>query len=285
MKLGVVGLLPPWDQISLADAQRVRAAGYRGVSLYFPRPLETNPAAVRQLKGLLDDAGLEAAQANGWYEVLVHSDPRLRALGIRGLQALTHIGRLLDAKTVYVRPGSLNAKGPWYPHPDNYSSATFDRLVDSLRQAARTAHEEGIQLALEGHVLSPLDSPRRMLEVIQGVASPALGFNMDPVNFIGTVRDAYDSSQVLDELFDLLEPYTAAAHLKDLAIQDRLVLHIDEVVIGEGTLDYGRFLGQLNRLSPSLYGIIEHLPDEKIPLARAGLLRAAKKAGVQINGG
>ncbi len=285
MKLGGVGLLPPWEQISLADAQRVRAAGYRGVSIFFPRPLETDPAAVRRLKAILDDAGLEAAQANGWYEVLVHPDPRLRAQGIHGLQALTRIGRLLEAKTVYVRPGSLNAHGPWYPHPDNYAPPTFDRLVDSLRQAARAAHDEGMLLALEGHVLSPLDSPRRMLEVIQGVASPALRFNTDPVNFIGTVRDAYNPGRVVDELFELLGPYTVAAHLKDLAVQDRLVLHIDEVVLGEGTLDYGRFVGQLNRLDPNLYGIIEHVPDEKIPLARAGLLRAAEKAGVQLSAG
>ncbi len=285
MKLGVVGLLPPWEQISLADARRVRAAGYHGVSIFFPRPLETNPAAVRQLKAILDDAGLEAAQANGWYEVLVHPDPHLRAQGTRGLQALTRIGRLLEAKSVYVRPGSLNAHGPWYPHPDNYAPPTFDRLVDSLRQAARAAQDEGMLLALEGHVLSPLDSARRMLEVIQAVASPALRFNTDPVNFIGTVRDAYNPGRVVDELFELLGPYTVAAHLKDLAVQDRLVLHIDEVVLGEGTLDYGRFVGQLNRLDPNLYGIIEHVPDEKIPLARAGLLRAAEKAGVQLSAG
>ena len=74
MKLGVVGLLPPWEQIDAAAAGRVRAAGYPGVSIFFQKPLEADPAAVRRLKGALDDADLEAAQANGWYEVLVHPD-------------------------------------------------------------------------------------------------------------------------------------------------------------------------------------------------------------------
>ena len=282
MKLGVVGLLPPWEQIDLEAATRVRSAGYHGVSIFFQKPLEADLEAVRRLKTTLDSAGLECAQANGWYEVLVHSDEATRAQGIAGLQALTHIGRLLDAKTVYVRPGSLSPAGAWYPHPDNHAPRTFDRLVDSLRQAAQTAAAEGMRLALEGHVLSLLDTPQRMRNVIDAVASPALRFNTDPVNFIGTVHDCYHPERVLDELLALLGPYTVAAHLKDMAVQDKLVLHIDEVVIGEGSMNYDRLLRQMEQINPDMYGIIEHLPDEKIPQARAGLLRAAVKAGIHL---
>lgn len=280
MKLGVVGLLPPWEQIDAAAARRVRSAGYRGVSIFFQKPLEADAAAVRKLKAALDEADLEAAQANGWYEVLVNADEQLRAEGIRGLQALTRIGRALDAKTVYVRPGSLSAAGAWYPHPGNYAPEVFDRLVDSLRQAAQAAAAEGMMLALEGHVLSLLDTPQRMRDVIEAVGSPALRFNTDPVNFIGSVKDTYHPGRVLEELERVLGEYTVAAHLKDMTVQDRLVLHIEEVVIGEGSMDYGRLLPQLEQMNPEMYGIIEHLPDEKIPQARAGLMRAAEKAGV-----
>ncbi|MEP7356959.1 MAG: TIM barrel protein, partial [Anaerolineales bacterium] len=192
------------------------------------------------------------------------------------------IGRALDARSIYVRPGSNSAAGAWYPHPANYAPQTFDRLVDSLRQAAQTAQAEGMTLALEGHVLSLLDTPRRMRDVIDAVGSPALKFNTDPVNFIGTVRDVYDPSRVLNELASLLGDVTVAAHLKDLTVRDSLVLHIDEVVIGEGHLDYGRLLPQLEQMNSEMYGIIEHLPDDAIPRARAGLMRAADKAGITL---
>jgi len=282
MKLGVVGLLPPWQQIDVAAAQRVRSAGYRGVSIFFQKPLEADPAAVGQLKSALENADLEVAQANGWYEVLVHPDDAVRAEGVAGLHALTRIGRQLDAKTVYVRPGSLSPTGAWYPHAGNYAPEVFERLVDSLRAAAQTAAAEGMVLALEGHVLSLLDTPQRMRDVLDAVGSPALQFNTDPVNFIGTVRDTFDPSRVLDDLVARLGSYTVAAHLKDMAVRDHLVLRIDEVVIGEGTMDYGRLLRQMEQINPDMYGIIEHLPDEKIPLARAGLMRAAEQAGVHL---
>lgn len=282
MKLGVVGLLPSWEKIDLKAAQQVWTAGFCGVSIFFSKPLETDPQAVKKLKLILNEAGLEVAQANGWYEVLVNSDNRLRAEGVRGVKALTTIGRLLDAKSVYVRPGSHNVHGAWYAHPDNYSAQTWDHLVDSLRQTAKFAASEGMVLALEGHVLSLLDTPQRMRDVLDAVGSPALKFNTDPVNFIGTVKDAFDTTLVLNELFTLLGKDTITAHLKDMRVREELVLHIDEVVVGEGTMDYDLLLRQLEQINPGMYGIIEHLPDELIPQARTGVVRAAAKAGVKL---
>ncbi len=282
MKLGVVGLLPSWEKIDLNAARQVRTAGFYGVSIFFSKPLEADLAAVKNLKSILNEAGLEVAQANGCYEVLVNPDDRLRAEGVRGLHALTHIGRLLDAKSVYVRPGSHNAHGAWYPHPENYTTQTFDHLVDSLRQSAKYAEAEGMVLGLEGHVLSLLDTPRRVRDVLDAVNSPALKFNTDPVNFIGTVKDAFDPNPILNELYSLLGKDTIAAHLKDMRLRDQLVLHIDEVVVGEGTMNYDLMLRQLEQINPDIYGIIEHLPDELIPQARRGVVRAAANAGVHL---
>jgi sugar phosphate isomerase/epimerase len=282
MKLGVAGLVPEGEKIDVVAARRARSAGFRGVSLLFPRPLEVETAAVMRLKTALDGAGLEAAQANGWYECLVNPDDALRARGVLGLQALTRIGRLLDADTVYVRPGSLNPRGHWFPHPGNHLEATFDRLAGSMRQAAAAAATEGMTLAIEGHVLSPLDTPRRVRDLLQAVGSPALKFNLDAVNFVGTVKDVHDTTRVIDELFDLLGSSIAAAHIKDCALDDELVVHIREVAVGAGTMDQGLILRRLDASCPDAYCIIEHLPDELVPRARAALCAAALDAGVTL---
>ncbi len=100
------------------------------------------------------------AQANGWYECLIDPDEAVRAEGIRGLSQLIRIGRVLDARFTYVRPGSINPKGHWWPHPENHSPRTFDRLVDSMKQACRVAEAEGMTLGIEGHVVSTLDTPQ-----------------------------------------------------------------------------------------------------------------------------
>ena len=176
----------------------------------------------------------------------------------------------------------MNPKGHWWPHRDNHSPETFDRLVDSLRQVCRVAEPEGVILAVEGHVLSPLDSARKIAQLLDAVASPALKFNVDPVNFIGTVADVHDTRRVLDDLFDTLGAQTVVAHAKDVALGNALVLHIEEVLLGSGSLDYPLFLHRFEQICPDGYILIEHLPDEKILLARTSLIDFAKRAGVSI---
>jgi sugar phosphate isomerase/epimerase len=283
MKLGVAGLLPAWQTIDLAAARRVREAGFRGAQWFFPNPLVVDMADVRRVQRAFEDADLEICQVNGTYEALVNPDEALRTLGIQGLSALARLGGFLRTPSVYVRPGGLNPRGHWYPHPDNHLQQTFARLVDSLKQACRVAEDEGVILAVEGHVLSPLDSPQRMRDVLDAVDSPALKVNIDPVNFIGTVRGVHNPRPVVEELLDLLSADTIAAHLKDLALSDALVVHIDEVLLGTGTLDYAWLLLQLQERCPQIYCLIEHLPDEQVPQARANLMRVANQVGVKLD--
>ncbi len=160
MKLGVAGMLPgDWRNIDQEATRKIRNAGFLGASLFINRPLEAEKAEIRRVKAAFDAGGLEIAQTNGWYEALVNPDDALRIQGVLGLQALVRIARQVDAPTTYVRPGGLNPNGHWYPHPENHSPRTFERLVDSLRQGAVVAEGEGMLLAIEGHVLSVLDTP------------------------------------------------------------------------------------------------------------------------------
>jgi len=283
MKLGVSGMLPPdWRQITPAVTRRVREAGFLGAQWFFPRPLEAEPEDVRRVHSAFKTSGLGIAQVNGTYESLVNPDEAVRAEGIRTYQALIRLGAMVQAPSVYVRPGSLNPNGHWWPHPKNTAPETLERLVDSLQQACRVAEVEGVKIAIEGHVVSPLDTALRTRQVIDAVGSPAMKFNTDPVNYIGSAAGAYDTRRVLNDLFDLLGKDTIVAHAKDVAIMDAHVLHINEVLLGTGTLNYGIFLRRFQECAPDGWFQIEHLPDEKVPAAREALLREAEKAGIEL---
>jgi sugar phosphate isomerase/epimerase len=232
----------------------------------------------------MEAGGVEPCQAVAQHPDLIAADPSERREGIRSLQHMCRVTRWLGAGNLYIRPGSLNPRGSWYPHPDNYRSETFDTLVDSLKQVCAAAEEYGVLLAVEGHVLSILDTPGRVVELIDAVGSDALRFNMDPVNFVSGVRDAYDTTSLLDRLFDDLGRYTICGHAKDFVLRDRLVLHIEEAVIGEGLLDQATFLRRFEESCPVGYVQIEHLPEDKIPQARESLDRTGLDAGVAWNG-
>jgi sugar phosphate isomerase/epimerase len=289
IKLGVAQVIPELNPgassaITPEIAGKIRGMGFRGVSVFLQKPLETSIDDVIDVKRTLDAAGLEVAQANGWYECLVNPDDDLRHSGIRGLEALARLGREMGALSVYVRPGGLNPRGHWWPHPENHSKETFDRLVKSLQAICVTAAKEGINLAVEGHVLSPLNSPEAVRNLIDAVASPHLKFNLDPVNFIGTVADVHDTHPVLHRLFDMLGHEAIIAHAKDCTLGDALVVHIDEVVPGQGTLDYGFFLRHFAQYQPDGYFLIEHLPIDKVPAARQFIMQVAGECQIELMG-
>jgi sugar phosphate isomerase/epimerase len=234
-----------------------------------------------RLKGVLDNQGIRAAQANAAYPVLVHQDETQRRTGVRIMQRMCEITRKIEAATLYVRPGSLNPAGGWTPHPQNTHLVTIERLVRSLKEIATTAESEGITLAIEGGVISPLETPERVREVIEAVDSPALRFNADIVNFIGTLKDAYNTTRFVNYFFDVLDEFTVAGHAKDVCVVNSMPIRLDETVPGDGLLDYETFLRRFEVACPGGYLLIEHLPDNLVPMAKAAIDTAMERAGLR----
>jgi sugar phosphate isomerase/epimerase len=281
MRPGVVGFLPGNPaQITAEHARRVREHGFTGASVMLGQPDQVDTAALDNARTVLAGEGVRVCQSNARYPALVHPDPATRAEGVRLAQAACRAAKRLDAVYQLIRPGSLNAAGDWRPHRDNHTPETRDRLIDSLRHVCSVAEGEGVTIGLECHVISPLDSPRTVREVIEAVGSPALKYNADAVNFVGSFEDAYNTPRVLERIFGELGLHVVSAHVKDVCLGDRLVVHIDECVPGEGIFDLVTFMRLYEQHNPEGYAIIEHLPDAKIPQAKAGVDAALQAAGI-----
>jgi sugar phosphate isomerase/epimerase len=281
MKLATTGLVPKNIlDFSGETAQELRAAGFIGCSCFFPDATLPGERELDRLRDTMRRGDIGVAQVNGRYEALVNPDEHLRREGIATLIAAVKVCRRLGGDNLYVRPGSLNPRGHWWPHRDNYLAATYDRLVDSLRQVSAAAEDAEVTLAIEGHTVSPLNTAAAVREIVDRVGSPALKFNSDPVNFISNVQEVYNSRRVIDDLFDTLGGVTWCLHAKDMDLEDRLVVHIAEVVMGRGQMDLGHTLRRFQEARPDGYVIVEHLPDDLIPEARDALLAAAEKVGV-----
>lgn len=281
MRLGVAGMMPR-DARHVTDehAARLKELGLLGVTCLLPDPMGCTRDEMERVRAVLGRAGVVPAQANASYERLVDPDDTLRAAGIRGLQAACRCAAWLRAATVYVRPGSLNRAGHWTPHPENTSAETLERLIASLTSVASVAEAEGVTLAIEGHVVSPLDTAARIKQVIDAVGSPALRHNVDPVNMIPSIPLAYRNRVVLDELFDTLGDVIVAAHIKDVVVEDRLVVHIAERPAGQGLLEMEHFLRRFEASCPDGWVLIEHIPDEAVPAAAEAMRAAAERAGL-----
>ena len=188
----------------------------------------------------------------------------------------------MDVPAAGVRPTSLNPRGDWWPHPDNDSLETEDRFVQSLQEILETAGDYNVNIILEIHITTVLNSPLRIKRIIERSESDQVKLNLDPANFIGDLTAAFNPTPVINELFDILGPFTDTVHVKDFYLEDRFILHISETIPGEGMMDLDTIMHRTQALSPDMYAIIEHLPLSQVPQAKRNLTQKIMDLGLPL---
>ncbi len=285
MLLGVAGLVPgDWKSIDGAVLDNVADHGFKTVQIRVSDPQSMKDKDIVRLKSMFEGRGFEMPQTVGNYGgKLIAEDETERKNEIKFVKRMVNITARLGSPNTYVRPGSLNPKGGWMPHPENHSEKVFDRLVDSTKQICQVAENEGIMMAVEGGAVCPIYSPQRMKDLIDAVGSKALGLNMDPVNFVGSLDMAYDTTSLINEFYELIPDRIVGAHAKDFTVVDALLPHFEESIIDqpESLLDNEALLVGLQKVNPKAHVLVEHLPDDKIPVAAAGIRRVAERAGIE----
>ncbi|MSQ07928.1 MAG: sugar phosphate isomerase/epimerase [Dehalococcoidia bacterium] len=284
MFLGVAGFNSEIKQISGPTAKQVRETGFSVWQIRVNDPLAISDKDVTRIKNLFTETGLIVGQTVGNYGGgLCSADADERASAIKFVKRMVNVTKRLGGPNTYFRPGSMNPRGAWLPHSANRSQAVFDRLVDSAKQICKVAENEGVPLAVEGGVVCPLYSPERVRDFLDAVGSKMIGLNMDPVNFVGSIEDAYNTTGLLERFYRLLDGRILGAHAKDFTLVDALLPHFEEEVIGapRAMLDEVAFLKGMEKACPKGHVLVEHYPAEKLGVAADGLRKFAQTAGIK----
>ena len=297
MRFAVSGDLFPHhvDEFSAAMAARARELGFSGIFTRFDRddPFATTDAQCRRVRAILDGHGLTMVQAIGHRPPLIHPDEDVRRQAVKTLRAAIRIAAALGSLSCHTGPGSMAQigatdtawAGAWDPHGDNWDPICRAQLVKSLKEVASAAEDHGVVLGMEGHVLVTLNSAEMMRDVLDEVGSPAVRCDLDPVNWL-TLDTVFRNGPAIDRMCDVLGPRIFNAHAKDVVVEKRLVVHIDERPAGQGILDYDRFLRRVESLEGAPPGsrflVIEHASVEQIPAVKAFLDRKAAELGIRV---
>ena len=106
---------------------------------------------------------------------------------------------------------------------------------------------------------------------------------MDPVNFVSSLDVAYNTTSLINEFYELIPDRILGCHAKDFTVVDALLPHFEESIIGqpESMLDNEALLLGLQQVNPKAHVLVEHLPDDKIPVAADGIRKVAEKIGIE----
>jgi len=178
--------------------------------------------------------------------------------------------------------GSFRAGTDYAPAAENMGLEAFDACVETVRYLLDTVKPTRARFALEMMQYSLPDSVESYIELISAIDRPMFGAHFDPVNLIMTPRVYFNNGALIRECFEKLGQWVVSCHAKDIKLHHQAALHLDEVQIGEGVLDYRTYLGELNRLPREVPLMLEHLKGDEYAVARDRVFAVGDAAGVEF---
>jgi sugar phosphate isomerase/epimerase len=285
MRFGMSGcfLSSNMDEMTPEICRQVRALGFSGIFTRFAAndPHATSNAQAHRLRDLLADEGVQLFQATGYWQNLVTPDESRRRESVRTLQAALKLAREMGARGIDTGPGSMNPDGPWFPHPDNWTPACRRQLVKSLKECAPVAEDTGVYLSLEGHQLVTLESAAVTREILDEVASPWVRSDYDSAKWI-TRETVYHTASALDRDFDTLGHHIVSCHAKDVWIENKLTVHLQDGCCGQGNVDFNTLFRRMEALNPDYPVIAEGNATEELPAVSALFHRTAGALGIRV---
>ena len=285
MRLGMSGCFLPADMNAFTSAtcRRVRRAGFSGLFTRFKAndPQATTKAEAQRLRALLADENVRLFQATGYWQNMVTSDEGQRARSVKTIQAALRLAGWMGARGIDTGPGSMNPDGPWFPHPGNFTAKAQAQLVKTLRECAKAAEDSGVYLSVECHQLVTLRTPKIAREVLDAVGSPWVRCDYDCANWID-LSTIYDTGAAISGHFDTLGHHIVSCHAKDIWLENKLALHLQDGCPGKGLIDFATLFRRLEALSPDYPAIAEGNSSSELPAVGKLFHETARRLGIKV---
>jgi sugar phosphate isomerase/epimerase len=224
-------------------------------------------------------AGLVPAEVGAWSNPLSR-DPARRAEALEHCRRMLAIAEAVGARCCVNIAGSVGERWDG-PCADDLRPETVDLIVESVRAIVDAVRPRRSFYTLETMPWMLPDSADSYLELLRAIDRPSVAVHFDPANLVNCPRRSFASGGMISEFVTLLGPRIRSVHVKDIAFEPRLTVHLQECRPGLGSLDHATLLRECTRLDPDLPLMLEHLPSTEEYLAGAEHLRGvAERAGL-----
>ncbi|SFK96565.1 Sugar phosphate isomerase/epimerase [Paenibacillus sp. 1_12] len=259
-----------------------RQFGYRAA--YCPQISLTDTHRIKAIREGFAAEDVIIAEVGAWCN-LITSEEATRSKNLdfvcEKLALADEIGALCCVDYI----GSVAPGTDYGPHPNNLTEEAFELAVETARLIVDRVKPKRAKFCLEMMQWTLPDSPEILLDMIKAIDRPTFAAHLDPVNIIVSPRQYYNNGELIKRCFELLGPYIVSCHAKDIILQDRLSLHLDEIRLGLGQLDYKVYLTELSKLAGDVPIMLEHLQtSEEYIRARDEIVKIGSELGIAFNG-
>lgn len=198
------------EQVALVTSLGLRYIELR--SAWDVNVLDLDPAQLQRAKATLDAAGLGVSSIGSPIGKIAITDDNVPHL--ERMRHAAEVAELFGAP--YIRMFSYFM--PPGADPDSYR----DEVISRIAALATIAEDAGVTLIHENEKEIFGDIPRRCLDIVEAVNSPALALTWDNANFVQC------GVRPFAEAYPLLAPHVAYLQVKDALVADGTVVPAGE---------------------------------------------------------
>lgn len=244
-------------------ARAHRASGYRAA--FCPPVSLDDEERIRDIAYAFEQEDVVIAEVEAWCN-LIGPDEAGQQQSFDYVCERLALADEIGARCCIAVSGSVAASPSSFyyePHEDNLSQRGFDLTVETVRSIIDAVKPKRAKFCLELMQFLLPDSAESYLQLIRAVDREAFAAHVDPVNIIVSPRQYFNNALLIAEFFKLLGPWIVGGHAKDIRLRRELALHFEEVIPGQGNLDYKVYLRELNKLSKDFSLLLEHLNSQE----------------------
>ena len=269
---------PVFDAPGDADgwAAAVKALGYGAA--YCPAKADDGDDVLAAYAAAADRAGVVIAEVGAWSNPLSPREETRRE-ALDHCKAQLALADRIGARCCVNITGSRGEQWDG-PHADNLTEATFEMVVETVREIIDAARPTRTYYTLETMPWMVPDSLESYVRLTEAIDRERFAVHFDPANLLCSPQRYFGSAALIREFVARLGSRIRSCHGKDIALSGKMTTHLDEVRPGLGGMDYGALLTELDRLD-DVPLMLEHLPDpQEYALAAEHVRSVAKEVGV-----
>ncbi len=259
--LGVKGIDNVAQQVCLHDLDGVQLVAYKVMEdvPYTPDGITTQKAQC--IAHTMQQADKQIALIGAYFNP-VHSNRDKVCNGIEVFKSYLRVAKNLGCDLVGSETGSFN-DDKWTYHPNNRTDSALETVVNTFRDLADYAKQQGVCIAMEGafgHVCYSVD---RLKQAIDKINRDNVRVIFDLYNYLD-ISNAHTCYDILQQGLQVFGDQIKIFHIKDFVVADG---KLKQVGVGKGTLDFEKIINTIKQYNSNANLVLEGTTGEDIAFA------------------
>ncbi|MCR5508015.1 MAG: sugar phosphate isomerase/epimerase [Lachnospiraceae bacterium] len=240
-------------------------------AVVFPVRSDEPEEKIIAYKEAADKAGLTIAEVGIWRNALAQ-DPDERR---RNMDYCVEQLRLADYLHARCAVNVAGAFGPVWDggYRANFTEEAWEATVAMVREIIDRADVKNTYFTLEPMPWMIPTGPEEYVRLIDSVDRDRFAVHMDVINMINSADRYFDPEGFVDKCAQLLGSMIRSCHIKDVHLDGRYTLRLEECGPGDGEFPLRYYVSKMNEADPDMPVILEHLNSDEEYLKYLGYLK------------